>query len=103
MGGLRFKTTRQAEAAPINYVAELISTDTDSERAIIRRLIALMVSCCDPLAISIDGRSFGTAIDHRLKPRLIRTSCDRCRGDAIKGHSGTGPVTDPCAATKTSA
>jgi hypothetical protein len=40
----------ETEAAPIRYVAELIGADTDSERAI-RWLIALMVLCCDPLAI----------------------------------------------------
>jgi hypothetical protein len=42
----------EAEAAPIRYVAELIGADTDSERAI-RWLIALMVLCCDPLAIAL--------------------------------------------------
>jgi hypothetical protein len=41
----------ETEAAPIRYVAELIGTNTDSERAI-RWLIALMVLCCDPLAIA---------------------------------------------------
>jgi hypothetical protein len=39
-------------AAPIRYVAELVGADTDSERAI-RWLIALMVLCCDPLAIAL--------------------------------------------------
>jgi hypothetical protein len=42
----------ETEAAPIRYVAELVGTDTDSERAI-RWLIALMVLCCDPLAIAL--------------------------------------------------
>jgi hypothetical protein len=42
----------EAEAAPIRYVAELLGTDTDSEKAI-RWLIALMVLCCDPLAIAL--------------------------------------------------
>ena len=42
----------ETEAAPIRYVAKLISADTDSERAI-RWLIALMVLCCDPLAIAL--------------------------------------------------
>jgi hypothetical protein len=42
----------EIEAAPIRYVAELLSIDTDSERAI-RWLIALMVLCCDPLAIAL--------------------------------------------------
>ena len=42
----------ETDAAPIRYVAELISTDTDSEQAI-RWLIALMVLCCDPLAIAL--------------------------------------------------
>jgi hypothetical protein len=42
----------ETEAAPVRYVAELIGADTDSERAI-RWLIALMVLCCDPLAIAL--------------------------------------------------
>jgi len=42
----------ETEASPIRYVAELIGGDTDSERAI-RSLIALMVLCCDPLAIAL--------------------------------------------------
>ncbi len=43
----------ETEAAPIRYVAELVGVDkSDSERAI-RWLIALMVLCCDPLAIAL--------------------------------------------------
>jgi len=42
----------ETEAALIRYVAELNGTDADSERAI-RWLIALMVLCCDPLAIAL--------------------------------------------------
>jgi hypothetical protein len=42
----------ETEAAPIRYVAELIGADADSELAI-RWLIALMVLCCDPLAIAL--------------------------------------------------
>jgi hypothetical protein len=42
----------ETDAAPIRYVAELIGADTDNERAI-RWLIALMVLCCDPLAIAL--------------------------------------------------
>jgi hypothetical protein len=42
----------ETEAAPIRYVAELVGADTDSEKAI-RWLIALMVLCCDPLAIAL--------------------------------------------------
>jgi hypothetical protein len=42
----------ETEAAPIRYVVELLGTDTDSEKAI-RWLIALMVLCCDPLAIAL--------------------------------------------------
>jgi len=47
----------ETEAAPLRYVAELIGADTDSERAI-RWLIALMVLCCDPLAIALTGCGF---------------------------------------------
>jgi hypothetical protein len=39
----------ETKAAPIRYVAELVGTDTDSERAIRR----LMVLCCEPLAIAL--------------------------------------------------
>jgi hypothetical protein len=42
----------EVEAAPMRYVAELFGADADSERAI-RWLIALMVMCCDPLAIAL--------------------------------------------------
>ena len=42
----------ETEAAPARYVAELLGLDADSERAI-RWLIALMVLCCDPLAIAL--------------------------------------------------
>jgi hypothetical protein len=42
----------EVEAASIRYVAELLGIYTDSERAI-RCLIALMVLCCDPLAIAL--------------------------------------------------
>jgi hypothetical protein len=47
----------ETEAAPIRYVADLIGSDTDSERAI-RWLILMMVLCCDPLAIG----GFGTEL-----------------------------------------
>jgi hypothetical protein len=40
----------ETEAAPIRYVAELVGAGTDSERAI-QWLIALIVLCCDPLAM----------------------------------------------------
>jgi hypothetical protein len=42
----------ETKATPIRYMAELVGADTDSERAI-RWLIALMVLCCDPLAIAL--------------------------------------------------
>jgi len=42
----------ETEAAPVRYVAELVGTNTGSERAI-RWLIALIVLCCDPLAITL--------------------------------------------------
>jgi len=42
----------ETEAAPIRYVAEMVSADRDPERAI-RWLIALVVLCCDPLAIAL--------------------------------------------------
>jgi uncharacterized coiled-coil protein SlyX len=42
----------ETEAAPIRYVAELLGIGADSEQAI-RWLIALMVLCCDPLAVAL--------------------------------------------------
>jgi hypothetical protein len=42
----------EVEAAPIRYAAELVGGGEDNERAI-RWLIALMVLCCDPLAIAL--------------------------------------------------
>lgn len=57
----------ETEAAPIRYVAELIGADTDSEPEI-RWLIALMVLCCDPLAIAltaaVSARESTTARNH---------------------------------------
>src|SRR5262249_2627224 len=46
----------ETEAAPIRYVAALVGANMDSERAI-RWLIALMVLCCDPLAIALTAAS----------------------------------------------
>jgi hypothetical protein len=51
----------ETEAAPIRYVAELLGGDTDSERAI-RWLIALMVLCCDPLAIALTVATASAAV-----------------------------------------
>jgi hypothetical protein len=42
----------ETESAPLLYVVELVGASADSEKAI-RWLIALMVLCCDPLAISL--------------------------------------------------
>jgi hypothetical protein len=53
----------ETEAAPIRYVAELLGVDTDSERAI-RCLIALMVCCCDPLAITLTAAASAGANVH---------------------------------------
>jgi hypothetical protein len=50
----------ETEAAPIRYVAELIGIDTDSEKAI-RWLIALIVLCCDPLAIALTAAAASRA------------------------------------------
>jgi hypothetical protein len=42
----------ESEAMPLRFAAELLGMDSDSEKAI-RLLIALMVLCCDPLAIAL--------------------------------------------------
>jgi NAD(P)-dependent dehydrogenase (short-subunit alcohol dehydrogenase family) len=60
LGGLDIVVCNAAtEAAPIRYVAELIGADTDSEEAI-RWLIALMVLCCDPLAIALTASTWSS-------------------------------------------
>jgi hypothetical protein len=40
----------ESEAAPIQYVAQLLGWNADPEE-VVRWLIALMVLCCDPLAL----------------------------------------------------
>jgi len=75
--------------SPICYVAELVGSDTDSERAI-RWLIALMVLCCDPMAICPDSRGIGTAINRYLKPTFGPQHFYTRRADAIDGNSGKG-------------
>jgi hypothetical protein len=68
--------SRQAEieAAPIHYVEELVGSSTgapgEDERAI-RWLIALMVLCCDPLAIALNGHGFSTAIDRLISRERV--------------------------------
>jgi hypothetical protein len=63
------------EAAPIRYVAEVIGIDTDPGRAI-RWLIALMVFCCDPLAICL------TAAASARRLTRIPAFCTLLDGDA---------------------
>jgi hypothetical protein len=41
----------------------------------------------DPLQGRQLGRSFGTPINHRLKPLLVRSTLNSCRADAIERHS----------------
>jgi hypothetical protein len=52
------------------------------------------VLCCDPLAIALTAAVFGTAINHSLKPHLVRSTFDSRRAQAIEGHSGYGPLPD---------
>jgi hypothetical protein len=54
----------ETEAAPIRYVAELVGVGQDDERGAeraIRWLIALMVLCCDPLAIALTAAASSRA------------------------------------------
>ncbi len=52
-GGVQARASvEEAEAMPLRYAAELLGMGTDDEKAI-RLLIALMVLCCDPLAIAL--------------------------------------------------
>jgi len=54
----------EVEAAPIRYVTELLGGGDGNERAI-RWLIALMVLCCDPLAIALTAAVAGRNSDPR--------------------------------------
>jgi hypothetical protein len=75
----------ETEAAPTAYVAAVFGV-ADQETAI-RWLIALMVLCCDPLAIAFDGCGLGPAINHRLKPDLVRSTVDSGLADENDRHS----------------
>jgi hypothetical protein len=72
----------ETEAAPIRYVAELLGVDTDSERAI-RWLIALMVLCCDPLAIAL------TAAGPRSADGKLGAIVSRWRPARDRARTGT--------------
>jgi hypothetical protein len=67
----------ETEAAPMRCVAELVSADTDSERAI-RWLIALLVYAATRLP------------SHCRRPAVARSTFDCCRADAIGRHSALG-------------
>jgi hypothetical protein len=43
----------ETEAAPIRYVAAIFGVGEADQETAIRWLIALMVLCCDPLAIAL--------------------------------------------------
>jgi hypothetical protein len=45
------------------------------------------VLCCDPLAIALTAAVFGTAINHSLKPHLVRSTFDSRRAQSIEDHS----------------
>jgi hypothetical protein len=62
----------ETEAAPIRYVVELIGSDTDSEQAI-RWLIALMVLCCDPLAIALTAAASARGDAHHRDGVVLAT------------------------------
>jgi hypothetical protein len=51
------------------------------------------VLCCD--RSRVDGRSFGTAINHRIKSHLVRSTFDSWRADAIDGSARAPPDTCP--------
>ncbi len=67
----------ETDAAPIRYVAELVGANTDSERAI-RWLIALMVLCCDPLAIALtaaaSARRSEARRDEQSESKLVHSA-----------------------------
>jgi hypothetical protein len=68
-------------------MAELIGVGEDSEKA----LIALMVACCDPMAIALTAAV--SARRSRIAQNHIgsRSTFGSCRGDAIERHSRCGP------------
>jgi hypothetical protein len=78
----------ETEAAPIRYVAELIGADTDSEKAI-RWLIALMVLCCDPLAIALTAAASATDIRAATVDRNARTSATNSEPHGLRSPRAT--------------
>jgi hypothetical protein len=80
------RASLETEATAVRYVAKLIGANTEGERAI-RLLIALMVLCCDPLAIALTG----AAANRCLKPHLARSTFESCRAQPVEGHGGYGP------------
>ena len=68
----------ETEAAPIRCVAELFGADADSERTI-RWLIALMVMCCDTLAMALTAAApLVSAVHTRLqRDELRKATTDR--------------------------
>jgi hypothetical protein len=89
------RASLETEATPVRYVAKLIGAGTKGERAI-RLLIALMVLCCDPLAIALTG----AATNRCLKPHLVRSTFESCRAQPVEGHGGYGPSSHSPAATQ---
>jgi hypothetical protein len=55
----------ETEAAPIRYVAELLGAGSQGDERAIRWLIALMVLCCDPMAIALTAAAGAAAASAR--------------------------------------
>jgi hypothetical protein len=60
----------ETEATPIRYVAELVGAGGGDDERAIRWLIALMVLCCDPLAIALTAAVSAPAMKLGLPPAM---------------------------------
>jgi hypothetical protein len=68
----------------MRYVAKLVGAETDSERAI-RWPIALMVWCCDPLAIALMAAGFDARQPLPKTTFWSVAPSTATRGDAFEG------------------
>jgi hypothetical protein len=81
-GGVQVRASiAESGAMPLRYAAEVIGAGGDSEEAI-RRLMALMVLCCDPFTAA------ASAPRSTIKPHWSAVPLHSCRADASEGHSG---------------
>jgi hypothetical protein len=79
----------------LRVAAELPAPDADSELAI-RRLIAVMMLCCDPVAVPLEGRFFGKTVYSSTAGRSIIRQCLRADRRFAPAHTRWPPPSMQC-------